>query len=183
MESVFVDPELGLTTDLTKVTERFNKKLRLRDGELVLSLSLERGVAMGLEYNGMTLSERGYGPVEAWASGPRGGWYYTRRTQDPRVAYPLVTLVLAHLDGAYRLALTGTFGHPVRAAQAEAVLNDTEAPALSSLDGKDLILRAAAALDAQAYAYQDDMRGGQEYRRELTIQGLAAGIERLRQSR
>jgi xanthine dehydrogenase FAD-binding subunit len=167
------------------VASRFNKKLRLEKGELVLGFSLDHGLAAGLESDGVTVADRGWGPLEAWASGSRGGWFYTRRTREPRLDYPLVTLILARVDGRYRLALTGAFGYPLRAEKAEAILN--RAAESGDLDGdfggvgwSDRLNRLAAeALDAEGVKYKDDIRGNREYRRNVTVQSLAAGLVRL----
>jgi len=89
------------------------------------------------------------------------------------------------VDGRYRLALTGAFGYPLRAEKAEALLN--RAAESGDLDGhlgntgpSDRLNRLAAeALDAEGVKYKDDIRGSREYRRNVTVQSLAAGLVRL----
>ncbi len=167
------------------VASRFNKKLRLGKGELVLGFSLERDVVTGLESDGVTVADRGWGPVESWATGSRGGWFYTRRTREPRLDYPLVTLVLALLDGVYRVAITGSFGYPYRAAEAEKVLNQAaESGTLHGSKGgtgrsATLNRLAAEALDAEGVKFKGDFRGDREYRRAVSVQAVAAGLVRL----
>ncbi len=167
-----------------EVTKKFAKKMNLRGGELIVSFDLDRDVVRGLEEKGVTRSGRSWGPLEAWASGPRGGWFYARRTKEPRVDYPLVTLLMAQVDGVYRLALTGTFGYPLRAYKAEEVLNSAlgGGPGTKGgipAGGNDLRSLAEEVLDAEGLKYKDDMRGGASYRREMTVQSIVAGVKRL----
>ncbi|MFW6293710.1 MAG: FAD binding domain-containing protein, partial [Spirochaetota bacterium] len=72
--------------------ELCGKRLELRPGEFVVSVEL---------------------PETAASEG-----FYRRRTREPRVDYPLVTLCMARVEGELRFAVGGTFGYPVRSAVA-----------------------------------------------------------------
>jgi xanthine dehydrogenase molybdenum-binding subunit len=163
----------------TPVAERFEEKLNVGEGELLLRLSLDGAVCDGVERDGVTVADRGWGPVEAWATGPRGGWYYTRRTREPRLDYPLVTLVLARLDGAWRLVSSGAIGYPLRQPAAETVLNRVAVEDIAGMSEQDRMELAADALDAEQVQFRNDIRAGREYRREMTIRSLAEGLARL----
>jgi len=161
------------------IIDLFDKRLRTDPGELILSCEIDPGIVGGLESDGVTTSDRGWGPRQAWATGPRGGWFYLRRTKEPRLDYPLVTLVVAILDGSWRVAVSGAFGYPLRAAAAERVLNDAGPAPGGPIDETVATELATAALDAEALPYREDFRGSREYRRQMTIDALAKGIGRL----
>ncbi|MFW5795913.1 MAG: FAD binding domain-containing protein [Alkalispirochaeta sp.] len=161
------------------IIDLFDKRLRTDPGELLLSCEIDPGIVHGLEADGVTTGDRGWGPRQAWATGPRGGWFYLRRTKEPRLDYPLVTIVIAILDGAWRVALSGAFGYPLRAVAAEQVLNDARPDAGGRFDDAAIRDLAVTALDAEALSYREDMRGSREYRRQMTIDALATGIGRL----
>ena len=163
----------------TPISERFDKKMNVAEGELLLRLSLNAAVCDGVERDGVTASDRGWGPLESWATGPRGGWYYTRRTREPRLDYPLVTLVLARLDGEWRLTASGAAGYPMRMCAAEAVLNDASGREIETLAETERMSLAADALEAERVKFRNDIRGSREYRRAMTIRSVAAGMERL----
>ncbi|SIQ60550.1 CO or xanthine dehydrogenase, FAD-binding subunit [Alkalispirochaeta americana] len=163
----------------SSVEERFSKRLKLEEGELALSFSLESALVAGLESDGVIHLENAPGRVTALARGDRGGWFYERRTTGGPVDYPLSTLVLVQLDGRYRLALTGVFGYPLRAFRAEEVLNSGFSGDFASPTEADRLQRAGAALDAEGLKYKADLRGARDYRRSVALQGLAAGMEAL----
>ncbi|MDA3948498.1 MAG: FAD binding domain-containing protein [Spirochaeta sp.] len=163
----------------TPVADRFDKKMNVAEGDLLLRVSLDASMCDGVEHGGVTASDRGWGPLESWATGPRGGWYYTRRTREPRLDYPLVTLVLARLDGAWRLASSGAMGYPLRMAAAETVLNGVTVGDIATMSERDRLTLAAHALEAERVQFRKDMRGSREYRREMTIRSLADGVARL----
>ena len=127
------------------VTARFEKRLRLEPGEFLVSVHL---------------------PDAARTDG-----FYARRTRDARVDYPLVTLCMARVDGALRLAVSGVHGYPVRSAEAEA--------ALAAAGSRDRRRRAEAAADSVPDRVWDDFRAGADYRRELFVQAIENGLTAL----
>ena len=124
-----------------------------------------------------------YGAVTAAGAGDGGRWFYYRRTADARVDYPLATVVLAQIDGRVRVALSGAWGYPARARRAETILNENDELAaalqsgeLGSIDEPQLRQLAANALEAEARTWRTDQRGAGDYRRELAIQAICAGL-------
>jgi CO/xanthine dehydrogenase FAD-binding subunit len=79
--------------------ELFSKRLKLRAGEFLLSLSVSR---------------------QAVAA----PFFYRRRERQSRVDYPLLTAVFVVSEGHTRVALSGAYSYPFRAEEAEAVLAD-----------------------------------------------------------
>lgn len=169
----------GVEHRTVAMAERFVKRLLLDDGELVVGFEIDADLAHSIEASGAAIQDRGFGPVTAFATGPRGGWYYSRRTKEPRLDYPLVTLVLVLLDGAFRLATTGAFGYPMRATAAEEVLNDGDAARFAQIDERERLAIAGRALAAESTKYRKDIRGSREYRQEMTVRSLADGLRQL----
>ena len=124
--------------------ELFAKRMRLDAGELFVSVTL---------------------PAEATEPG-----FYTRRTREARIDYPLVTLCMARVDGRLRMAVSGAHGYPVRSEAAE--------KALAAGNGRPRA-RAEAAADAIPDRLWDDMRGSAEYRRELLVLAIIDGLAAL----
>ena len=112
----------------------WDKRLRLLPGEFLVSVELP--------------------PVA------REPGFYRRRTREPRVDYPLVTLCMARVDGAVRFAVGGVYGYPVRSHAAASAT-------------------AEAAVAAIPDRIWNDLRGSAEYRRALLVQSLAEGLEAL----
>ncbi len=125
--------------------ECFRRRLQLRPGELVVGAEL---------------------PAVARETG-----YSARRTRDPRVDYPLVTLCMACLGGSVRFAVAGAYGYPVRSLEAEQVL-----AAAAREEPRARAERAVAAIEDRLW---DDFRGSAAYRRELLLLVLAEGLSRL----
>lgn len=132
----------------TPVAEIFDKRLKLAQGEFVVSLEL--------------------GPEAAELDG-----FYQRKTRDPRIDYPLVTLCMAGGTDALRFAVSGAFGAPSRNEAAEQALNRALGAGQSAGEAAEA---AAAVVDG---SFRSDMRGSAEYRRALLIESLIAGIEEL----
>ena len=141
-----------------RIGDVWNKRLRLSEGEFVVSVAL---------------------PDAAREPG-----YYRRRTRDGRIDYPLVTLCAARGE-TVRFAVGGAFGYPVRSRDAEAALGDAlralPATAASSGDGADAPERAeaAAAIDLIPDRVWSDFRSSPEYRRALLIESLADALVHL----
>jgi CO/xanthine dehydrogenase FAD-binding subunit len=79
----------------------FDKRLRLRPGELLLRVRMERDEVRRPAFHG-------------------------RRQRGTRVDYPLVTCCLLIDDRKIRLAVGGACGYPVRDTEAEMLLNEPE---------------------------------------------------------
>lgn len=120
--------------------------------------------------------ETPYGAVTATGSGPRGKWFYRRRTKDPRVDYPLITVVMALISGSVRIAVAGAWGYPVRADSTEEALNATEMTSIAAMSSDERRSEVERAVDAQQLQFKKDIRGSRRYRRELTIQAIEDGI-------
>jgi CO/xanthine dehydrogenase FAD-binding subunit len=125
------------------VLDIFTKRLQLDPGEFLMSMHL--------------------GESSAGAN-----TFYCRRTREPRVDYPLVTLCMARDNGGYRMAIGGAFGPPTRSRAAEEALNAT-AVSLSAA-------AAAAAVAAFEDSFRTDMRGSADYRRALLQQSISEGL-------
>ena len=175
------------------INELFHKRLQLPTGGLALSFGIDPGVladlGLGATDAGTAASGEGlrtgtggflvtspYGAVTAAGTGPRGSWFYRRRTKDPRVDYPLVTVAMALVGGAVRVAVAGAWGYPVRADRVEAVINATGAVPIAAMDAAARRGEIERAVDEQALQFKKDMRGSRRYRRELTIQAVEDGI-------
>lgn len=168
--------------------EVFRKRLVLEPDELVLAWAVaaehesfllggatERRPAGG---QGSRSSDgtRAYGAVEAMSANSASPWYCRRRTRDPRLDYPVVTLALARVSGDVRVAVSGTWGFPVRATRCEAQLSAIQT---GVTDPQTVRAACEAAIDAEAFAVKEDMRASRVYRRELTVQALTDGLMQL----
>jgi xanthine dehydrogenase FAD-binding subunit len=98
----------------------------------------------------------------------RAPWFFRRKTASSRVDYPIVSAAFLQRDGNIRMAVGGAFFFPVRASQAEAVLNDTNI---------SLAERPAKVLEAIAFHANDDFRASSEYRFELLKNMLHEALE------
>jgi CO/xanthine dehydrogenase FAD-binding subunit len=150
----------------------FNKRLQKQEEEIVLSFRIDADIIATL--GGETMrGSRSYGPVIAGGHGEEGGWFYCRRTQEPRVDYPVVTVAMAIVRGTIRIAHTGAYGYPVRAEATEAMLSQAYRSSGSSFS------RAVVeeAVDAESRTFKSDFRASREYRREGTIQAIAQGLQ------
>lgn len=158
------------------IAELFDKRLKLAPGELVLRFLLPMDWAppdvstppaaapsSGADGRG---SGSTYGPRTA--AGP--GWFYQRRTKDPRADYPLVTLAMAAIGGELRVALGGAWGYPARATVLEEAIREADGAGAR---------RIGVALDAEGRSFREDHRGSAAYRRELAIQAIAQGLAHL----
>lgn len=164
------------------VLEAFRKKVEIARDEFVV-----RFIVNAHEVHGIGGHPRGaepwrdssrqpFGPVVVSGSGPRGGWFYFRRTADSRIDYPIATIVMVLLDGKLRIAVTGTWGYPYRAKEAEAVYGETRGKHQEPLIREEAFALAEAMVDSVALKIRGDMRAGVEYRREVTVQGIAQGL-------
>lgn len=167
----------------------FRKRLLLSTGAVAIAFSVGEDELAGLGLlqsasagggQSAQAPDPGYGGLTASGRGSRGGWFYRRRTRDPRLDYPLVTLAMARLDGRYRVAISGAWGYPVRAELLEAALN--AGPAGVGGDPAALHELCSAAVDAQGLRFRDDMRGSAAYRRALTVQALEDGVRTLEET-
>lgn len=136
------------------LAQLFDKRLKLKPGEFLVSLHLDERVK---EMKG----------------------YYRRRTRDPRVDYPLVTLCMARDDAGYRLAVGGAFGPPVRNLTVEQALNEAVAGTDTDEAAKTATTAAEQAVASFAEAFRTDMRGSAEYRKALLEQSIREGLEML----
>jgi CO/xanthine dehydrogenase FAD-binding subunit len=89
-------PEGGRSAPLQ---ELFSKRLKLRTGEFLLSLSVSRQAATA-------------------------PFFYRRRERQSPVDYPLLTAVFLVVGNRTQVALSGAHGYPLKAEEAEAVLGD-----------------------------------------------------------
>lgn len=157
------------------IREVFRKKLQQRDDEFVVRFVLGRELLQGIgaiRHPATTAHAGAYGAIRLAGSGPRGGWFYYRRTTESRLDYPLTTVTMARTDGELRLAISGTWGYPHRVSEAETLFAD------GALSGsyRD---RAVAMVDAVDLKIKQDMRATRDYRRELTIQAIELGLIQL----
>ncbi|TVQ36641.1 MAG: FAD-binding protein [Spirochaetaceae bacterium] len=81
----------------------FSKRLLLKPGELLVSLSVPSALL-------------------------RAACWYRRRERDARVDYPLLTLCALAAPGGRRMAVSGAFAYPLRDRPAEAALNGNGSP-------------------------------------------------------
>jgi len=112
------------------IAELFDKRLKPAPGELVLRFLLPMDWAPSDVSTPPAAppspgadgrrSDPTYGPRTA--AGP--GWFYQRRTKDPRVDYPLVTLAMAEIGDELRVALGGVWGYPARATVLEEAIRE-----------------------------------------------------------
>ena len=177
------------------MVELFDKRLRLDRGELALRFllpaELTADAAGGMLDSGEDLSS--YGPRTAdGAAGTVGtpsrhAWFYERRTKDPRVDYPLVTLAMLVRGEDIRVALSGAWGYPARAFQVENAIREAGGTtAIVENAGADRATSAArslitTALDTEEHAFRNDQRGSADYRRALTTQAIVNSLERIAQ--
>jgi CO/xanthine dehydrogenase FAD-binding subunit len=134
------------------VTEIFNKRMQFQPGEYLVSLHL------GEHANQMA-------------------GFYERRTREPQVDYPLMTLCIAEDDAGFRFTVGGAFGPPVRSLAAEEALNGRSDPGAGSPgERRAAAARAVASFEESA---RTDMRGSAEYRADLLEQSLARGLAAL----
>lgn len=168
-----------------ELAEVFDMRLRLEPGELAVAWSVAGELVQALgPVTDAVVNTSSYGAVTG--AGDGGRWFYYRRTADARVDYPLATVVLAQIDGRVRVALSGAWGYPARARRAETILNENDtlaaglqSGALGAIDEPQLRQLAANALDAEARSWRSDQRGAGDYRRELAIQAICAGLRSL----
>jgi CO/xanthine dehydrogenase FAD-binding subunit len=179
------------------VVDLFRKKLQLPKGGLALSFGIDTqlmadlGLGHGAPEESIPDHEPGsglltgsggysvetpYGAVTATGAGPRGKWFYRRRTKDARVDYPLVTVVMALISGSVRVAVAGAWGYPVRADRVEDALGATGIESIAAMSSEKRRSEVERAVAAQELQFKKDMRGSRRYRRELTIQAIEDGI-------
>ena len=128
------------------ILDVFSKRLKLEPGELLVQLLVSKAALSG-------------------------SWYYRREVRKTRVDYPLLTACFLGINGSIRMAMTGAYGFPFRAREAEEVLNDsTIAPAE----------KPALALAAIPYSFSEDMRGSGSYRRMLLERSIAQALEKFK---
>ena len=128
------------------ILDVFSKRLKLEPGELLVQLLVSKAALSG-------------------------SWYYCREVRKTRVDYPLLTACFLSINGSIRMAVTGAYGFPFRAREAEEVLNDsTIAPAE----------KPALALAAIPYSFLEDMRGSGSYRRMLLERSIAQALEKFK---
>lgn len=170
-----------------ELADVFDMRLRLEPGELAVAWSVAGALVQALgPVADAIVDTSSYGAVTAAGAGDGGRWFYYRRTADARVDYPLATVVVAKIDGRVRLALSGVWGYAARARRAETILNQNDALAaalqsgqLGAIDEPQLRQLAANALDAEGRSWRSDQRGAGDYRRELAIQAICAGLRSL----
>lgn len=151
-----------------RLRDRFDKRLVLEPGELVLSFSLPA----------------------AFAALP---WAHRRKTRTGPVDYPLVTLCLVREGTAFRLALSGAHPYPLRSDAADAGLSATDSaeprPAGAFAEarpfgdatvsqGEDFPSAVLTALDALG-APRSDQRASGDYRAQLLRLMLGSALEEL----
>ncbi|MDX9958757.1 MAG: FAD binding domain-containing protein [Spirochaetia bacterium] len=152
--AVSVAPGLGGTAPVRKtwrLRERFDKRLVLEPGELVLNFSL---------------------PAD-FAALP---WAHRRRTRTGPVDYPLVTLCLVRDGAEFRLAASGAHPYPLRSDAADAALSAGASPAGASSAGASSIMEAV--LDALG-SPRGDQRASGDYRVALLGLLLGSALEEL----
>ena len=135
-----------------RLDDLFEKRLMLEAGEFVLSFSLGAGAA-------------------------DVATFYRRRTRDPRVDYPLVTLCMARVNDGYRVAVGGAFGYPVRSRDVEATLTAAMSgttAGTAAAEAEAAVARAAAGFPD---AYWSDFRASADYRQALLQQSISEGLE------
>ncbi len=128
------------------LSDLFSKRLKLAPGELLVQLLIQKEAAVG-------------------------PWYYRRDVTKTRLDYPLVMACFLSINGLIRMAVTGAYGFPLRAREAEAVLND------SAVRLTDKPARAIAAIP---YSFSEDMRAGGPYRQMLLERSIAQALGELR---
>lgn len=174
----------GVEIATRPINELFHKKLALPKGGLALSFGLDAAVIADLGFAGAASAAIAapqpagitYGPVTAGGTGPGGSWFYRRRTKDPRVDYPLVTVAMAEIGGSARVAVAGAWGYPVRAEAVEDALNAGGVEQIAAMSEAERRTAVEQAVDAQGLHFKQDMRGSRRYRRELTIQAIEDGV-------
>lgn len=158
------------------IAELFDKRLMVAPGELALRFLLPAGWTESAAVTAGSAPGGYYGPRTHAGS----TWFYQRRTKDPRVDYPLVTLALSIFDGSTHVALTGSWGYPARAGAVEEAVREAGGAASfveeAGSDDAGLRERISLSLDAEGRRFREDQRGSAAYRRELTIQAIAEGL-------
>ena len=179
---------------LRSVEEIFDKRLKLESGELALRFLLPVAyvadeVRSEPERYRVPDAVSAYGPrVASGEFTTRGAqvadiWFYERRTKEARTDYPLVTLAMLVHRSDLRVALSGAWGYPARARSVEDAIVEAggirEVGERLSDTPSTVHARIATALDAEARAFRNDQRASADYRRELTVQAILRGIERI----
>jgi CO/xanthine dehydrogenase FAD-binding subunit len=140
-----------------RLRERFDKRLLLEPGELLLSFSLPLGFT-------------------------RLPWSHRRKTRTGPVDYPLATLCLARQGEAFLLGVSGAHPYPIFSAEANESLSFAAgggSPGIrGAKPGADPSSRVRTALDALG-APKGDQRASAEYRAALLDTMLASALEEL----
>ncbi len=140
--AVLYGPDGERTVPLAEI---FRARLRLKDGEILVQLRVPQRMT-------------------------EAPWSYDRRVRQNQLDYPIVTGCFLRWEDEIRMALTGTFGFPLRSSEAEAVLNDASIPAED---------RPGQALAAVAFDVFDDERASADYRQALTEMVIAEALAEL----
>jgi CO/xanthine dehydrogenase FAD-binding subunit len=152
---VSVVPGQGGAAPVRKVwrlRERFDKRLTLEPGELMLNFNLPTG----------------------FAALP---WAHRRRTRTGPVDYPLITLCMARDGAALRLAVSGAGPYPQRSDAADAALSAAMVSA-GTTAAAGLLSRTDAVLDALGLP-KSDQRATGDYRAALMKLLLGSALEEL----
>jgi CO/xanthine dehydrogenase FAD-binding subunit len=140
-----------------RLRDRFDKRLVLDPGELVLNFSLP----------------------EHFASLP---WVHRRKTRTGKVDYPLVTLCLVRDGSAFRLGVSGAHPYPQRSDAADAALSAEPVPGkpvpAKPVPDTPVPSRMAAVLDALGLP-KSDQRASGDYRAALLKLMLGYALEEL----
>lgn len=163
-------------TRFAPMEEVFDKRMHLKDGELVVSFRVPAGAMEGVVSAwGTDLSEGGYGAVAAGAAdrSSASGWYYRRRTQDSRIDYPLVTLGMVRRGDFVRVAMAGAWGYPRSAPELESLLEKEGVQSITEEAVRTVV-------ESSPVSWKEDHRGSAAYRQAVALQGIMAGIEFLK---
>jgi CO/xanthine dehydrogenase FAD-binding subunit len=140
--AVLYGPDGERTVPLSEI---FRARLRLQDGEILVQLRAFRRLA-------------------------EAPWYYERRVKHNQLDYPIVTGCFLRWEDEIRMALTGTFGFPLRSSEVETVLNDASIPVAD---------RPSQALGTVNFDVFEDERASTGYRQALTEMVIGAALAEL----
>lgn len=136
----------------TSLATIFDKRLKLRPGEFLVALHGDPRLKTATTF-------------------------YSRRTREPRVDYPLVTLCMARVGSEWSLVVGGACGAPVLDREAGTLIAQGN-PAKSGVDGVT-VSTAERVAERFATCLRTDMRAAADYRRALLLQSVEEGIRTL----